>query len=101
MCASTLGVNRRLSTAVWVSTGRQVDRESSTHRLGHPHFNLKGRGHRGESIEIRACARDLRSSADPESGSKGSDSPKSADSSLGAIYLGPRSIAFHSPTVPR
>jgi len=46
-------------------------------------------------------ARDLRSSADPESGSKGSDTPKSANSSLGAIYLGPRSIAFHSIAIPR
>ncbi len=36
-------------------------------------------------------------SADPESGSKGSDSPESANSSLGAIYLGPPSIAIHSP----
>jgi hypothetical protein len=33
---------------------------------------------------------------DPESIALGGDSPKSANSSLGAIYLGPRIIAFHS-----
>src|ERR1700722_5960267 len=36
-----------------------------------PPFSLKGFGHRRESIEIRACARDLRSSADPENVSFG------------------------------
>jgi len=46
---------------------------------------------------MSACARDFRSSADPESGSKGSDSRKSAGSSLGAIYAGPRIIALDSP----
>jgi hypothetical protein len=62
-----------------------------------PHFSLQSFGDVRESIEIRASARDLRSCADPESGSNGSGSPKSANSSLGAIYLGPPSIAFHSP----
>ena len=38
----------------------------------------------------------MQSRADPESGSNGSDSLKSANSSLGAIYLGPRIIALDS-----
>jgi hypothetical protein len=38
---------------------------------------------------------------DPESIALGGDSPKSANSSLGAIYLGPRIIAFHSTAIPR
>jgi len=43
--------------------------------------------HRGESIGIRAYARDLRSRVDPES------------ASLGAIRLGPRIIALDSPAI--
>jgi hypothetical protein len=34
--------------------------------LGHPHFSLQIFGDVRESIEKRACARDSRSSADPE-----------------------------------
>ena len=43
----------------------------------------------------RVCAR-FAIGWDPESIALGGDSPKSANSSLGAIYLGPRIIAFHS-----
>jgi hypothetical protein len=55
--------------------------ESSQGRVscGRP-LSLSIFGHRGESIKIRGCSRESRSWADPESGSKSSDSPKSADS---------------------
>ena len=62
-----------------------------------PHFSLQIFGDVRESIEIGACARDLRSSADPESISFWRDSPELANSSLGAICLGPRIIATDSP----
>ena len=62
----------------------------------HPHSSLQGFGHSGESIEIRACARDLRPCADPESVSF-ERIGQICQFLLGAIYLGPRIIAIHSP----
>jgi hypothetical protein len=47
-----------------------------------PHSSLRGLGHRGESIEFSACARDLRSSADPENRSSSANAQKSGKSSL-------------------
>jgi hypothetical protein len=41
--------------------------------LADPPFSPSVFGHLGESIEIRACARDLRSRMDPESRSGGVD----------------------------
>jgi hypothetical protein len=77
---------------------RDFRRRAVRIRLHHPPSSPSVFGHRRESVEMSACARDVHSCPDPESGSKGSDSPKSANSSLGAIYLGPRIIAFHSMT---
>ena len=62
---------------------------------------FRGGAHLRESIEIRACARDLRSSMDPENVALGVYSSNSADLSLRAIYLGPWIIALDSPAIPR
>jgi len=57
----------------------------------HPH------GHRGESLEIRACARDLRLCMDPENAPGGPNPQKSRKTYPGAICLGPWTIAVNSP----
>ena len=48
---------------------------------------------------LLASSRDLRSCVDPESASLGSTWPKSANFSLGAIWLGPRIIALDSSAI--
>ena len=50
-----------------------------------------GFGHRGESVEIRTYARDLRSRMDPENTVGGANSRNLAKPYLSAILMGPRS----------
>jgi hypothetical protein len=46
--------------------GVAEQKKASGRAIAAPHFSLQGFGRSGESIEIRAYARDLRSLADPE-----------------------------------
>jgi hypothetical protein len=46
--------------------GVAEQKKASGRAIAAPHFSLQGFGYSGESIEIRACARDLKSNADPE-----------------------------------
>jgi hypothetical protein len=75
-------------------------KKASGRAIAAPHFSLQGFGHSGESIEIRACARDLRSLADPEHFCASQHCPKFGESYPGVVYLDPRIIAIHSPRIP-
>src|SRR5208283_2816307 len=86
----------------WLSSGR---RESGlkVQILFAPHSSLRGFGHVGESLEIRACARVLRSRMEPESVSGGANlgnSPKSIRVGFGWFHPWARGISLAHSDAP-
>jgi len=82
--------------------GVAEQKKASGRAIAAPHFSLQGFGYSGESIEIRAYARDLRSLADPENFCARQHCPNLANPIPARFtYLGPRIIAIHSPRIPK